>query len=419
MKYLLSAVGSFGDVAPFVAVGVALRQRGHEVMMAVNPFFRPIVEEAGLRCRPVEVWRNAISFSNQPRLNRGIVALPLFLRHFLIPALGKRYKEVKMAIADWRPDFVFSHLLTPDTTWAAAQMGVPWAGGIPYPVGTLSAENLSYFPGLLNVTQSGSRLKRYGQWQLRIIARLLTDGPMNRVRKELGLSSQTGILLERIHDGQVTLGLWSRHYRPLTSDDPRKLCICGFPWFDRDILTDRAEEAVHFLDEGEAPIVFTLGTNVVQVSGNFFEVAARACAHMGRRGLLLTGREKTSILPNLPPGIKCFQRAPLSLIAPRARVVVHHGGIGTTAQVMRSGCPSVVVPFAHDQFDNALRIAQLGLGVTLSRRKMTVANLISALEEVLNDGPIRARCQAMKEKLDAEDGAVEAAQILERSAGVA
>jgi hypothetical protein len=108
-------------------------------------------------------------------------------------------------------------------------MGRLWAGGIPSPAATLSAEDLSYFPSLLNLTQPGSWLKKYGKWQLRIYARLLTDGPVNRVRKELDLSSQSGTLLERIHDGQVTLGLWSRHYRPPVSDDPRKLRICGFP----------------------------------------------------------------------------------------------------------------------------------------------------------------------------------------------
>ena len=128
MKYLMSAVGTFGDVAPFVAVGAALRQRGHEVMMAVNPFFLPMVEEAGLKCRPVEAWRDAVSFTYQPFLNRGAFALPRFLMQFVIPALGQRYVEVKRAIADWRPDFVFSHILSPDATWAAAQMGVPWAG---------------------------------------------------------------------------------------------------------------------------------------------------------------------------------------------------------------------------------------------------------------------------------------------------
>jgi rhamnosyltransferase subunit B len=413
----MSAAGTVGDVAPFVAVGIALQQRGHEAMMVVNPFSLPMVEEAGLRGRPVEAWRDAISCTNHTRLNRGIIALPRFLRHFVVPALGKRYKEVKEAIADWRPDFVFSHILSLDATWGAAQTGVPWAGGIPNPIAILSGEDLSYFPGLLNLTQSSSWLKGYGKWRLRIFVRLLTDGPVNRVRKELGLSSQTGALLERIHDGQVTLGLWSRHYRPLASDDPSKLRICGFPWFDRDILTDKSEEVVRFLDEAEALIVFTLGTSVVQVPGNFFEVAAHACARMGRRGLLLTGREKTNIPPDPPPGIRCFQRAPLSLIATRASVTIHHGGIGNTAQVMRSGCPSVVVPFAHDQLDNALRVARLGLGETLSRRKMTAANLIAALERVLNDEPIRVRCQAMREKLEVEDGAVEAAQILERSAG--
>ena len=59
MRFLLAANGTYGDVAPFVAVGTALQKRGHEALMAANPFFIPMAREKGLPFRAVETWREA------------------------------------------------------------------------------------------------------------------------------------------------------------------------------------------------------------------------------------------------------------------------------------------------------------------------------------------------------------------------
>nr|MBA3625578.1 glycosyltransferase [Methylibium sp.] len=57
--------------------------------------------------------------------------------------------------------------------------------------------------------------------------------------------------------------------------------------------------------------------------------------------------------------------APFDALLPRLATLVHHGGIGTCAEALAAGVPQIVVPFAHDQFDNAARLERLGLGVTL------------------------------------------------------
>jgi UDP:flavonoid glycosyltransferase YjiC (YdhE family) len=86
------------------------------------------------------------------------------------------------------------------------------------------------------------------------------------------------------------------------------------------------------------------------------------------------------------------------------------------AQVMRAGCPSVIVPFAHDQHDNALRMERLRLGKKIARRRLSEKTLTVALERLLHDQEVQNRCRAMKDRLRPEDGAAKAAQILEEIA---
>jgi UDP:flavonoid glycosyltransferase YjiC (YdhE family) len=248
-----------------------------------------------------------------------------------------------------------------------------------------------------------------------MLARLCSDGPLNRVRKRLGLAPQQDNFLERIYDGSVTLGLWSPHYRAPAGDDPPQLEICGFPWFESDFVEGERKDLLRFLDGGEPPIVAVLGTGQFRVAGDFFQVVAKACERLGQRGLFLTGSEEPVAL-DLPPSVRCFARAPFSLVLERASAVVHHGGIGTVAQVMRAGCPSVIVPFAHDQHDNALRMERLRLGKKIARRRLSEKTLTAALERLLHDPEVQNRCRAMKDRLRPEDGAAKAAQILEEIA---
>ena len=416
MRFLLAASGTYGDVAPFVALGMELQKRGHEVLMAVNPFFIPMVQEKGLPFRAVETWREADAILNRPDLRRlyiGRLATPWLVRELMIPGLGRRYLELKALIAEWRPDLVLTHLFCLDTNWAADDNHVPWASALLSPVTVLSADQLGYFHGLLNLTGAPLWLRKYGKWRLRLLARWLVDSPVNRLRKELGLPRQKGALLERIHDGKVTLGLWSAHYRPPASDDPPRLRICGFPWFEWNWKEGQAESLRQFLDAGEPPIVFALGTAHHRVVENFFETAAEACAELGRRGLFLTGNEREPPLSKYGPLIRSYERVPSSEVLPRASLAVYHGGIGTTAQAMRAGCPSLVVPFVHDQFDNGVRVTRLGLGERVGHWRLTLKKLAAIIDRVINDRAVKARCEVMKDKLKLEDGGVEAARILE------
>jgi UDP:flavonoid glycosyltransferase YjiC (YdhE family) len=146
---------------------------------------------------------------------------------------------------------------------------------------------------------------------------------------------------------------------------------------------------------------------------NFYHESARAALQLGRRALLLLG--KNSPPPDLPPSILAWDYLPYAAIFPRAAAVVHQGGVGTTAQALRAGRPMVVVPFAHDQFDNAARVARLGVSRTLARSRCTAKQIARALSALLGDARTAPLAVEIGARIRAERGVATACDALERA----
>src|SRR5262249_14925638 len=153
-------------------------------------------------------------------------------------------------------------------------------------------------------------------------------------------------------------------------DWPASSVQTGFPIHDRGEAGERMPLALEvFLRQGPAPIVFTLGSSAVYAAGDFYTQAAEAARSLGRRAGLPVGEDGLSPVAGVPPAahapagtpIVSLAYAPHSELLPRAAAVVHQGGVGTTAQAMRAGRPMLVVPFSHDQPDNAERLRRKGV----------------------------------------------------------
>ena len=164
----------------------------------------------------------------------------------------------------------------------------------------------------------------------------------------------------------------------------------GFPWFDADGDAELPQKLARFLDDGEPPLVFTLGTAVVADARQFYHHSAAAAKLLGRRAILLVKNPRI-VLPVLPEGVVAFDYAPFSQLFPRAAAIVHHGGIGTTGQAMRSGRPSLVMPCAWDQPDNAERAARLGIARTIARNRYEPQRVAAELRLLLRGSGLLAK----------------------------
>jgi UDP:flavonoid glycosyltransferase YjiC (YdhE family) len=412
VNVLVTAIGSSGDVNPLVAISIALKKKSHSVVMLVNPYFKQQVEDAGLEYRPLGEPIDLRQIAEMPELMDSRKALTRTFHHLILPNVPVTMDAVEAVTRNWEPDIVLGGHSSYGARWVCERHGIPYAGAVLSPLLWLSRTDPSVFMSW--------EPQRPPRWYVRCryhavkwILRAVTDRPFNRIRTARGFPKERFLCLADILRCDVNLGLWSPHFRGPCPDDPPNGRICGFPWFDRHKdLEHPSSEIDRFVEDGEPPVIFTLGTAAVHIPGDFFQHAIEACRIIGRRGVLLT-RYKDNAPKNLPSHVRAFTYAPFSTLLPRGCASVHHGGVGTTAQAMRAGKPTVIVPYSHDQFDNAARAARLGVSATLARKKLSPVHLADALRTVLEDPRVVEKAEKLGQVLSQEDGALNAALALE------
>lgn len=411
LKAVLVALGSHGDVHPFLAIGRALRSRGMRAIVAVPPHFRDDVAAAGLEFASLGEGFDTEALLRHPDLMHprrgGRVVLDR-----IFDATPERVRALEALCERERPDAIVTHHVAFGARWVAARRGIPCAVACLAPLMWFSPSD-----------PAPSIQRRAGRWRaavarmqmkaLRPLVPCYGDRLVNRVREKAGFARERGVFLADWNGGDANLGLWSRHYRGPTPDDPAAGRITGFPYYDGPAALDPRLEA--FLGAGDPPVVFSLGTAAVHTPRGFYEIAAETCRRLSMRGVLLVGRGG-AVPAALPPDVAAFESAPFSLLFPRAAASVHHGGIGSVAQSLRSGRPFVAVPHAHDQFNNSLRAVNLGVAAALDRRRLTPEKLARALRQVLGDEAVARRAEKIAAAIRAEDGALAAAREIERLA---
>lgn len=213
-----------------------------------------------------------------------------------------------------------------------------------------------------------------------------------------------------------SLAWFSRVLASPQPDWPPRTVITGFPFYDKGpaepVGLDPTLE--DFLEGGAPPVVFTLGSAAVFDPGTFYEQSLTAVRRMGLRAVLLVGKEGMSSLAQAPSDrIYIGEYAPYSALFPRAELIVHQGGIGTTAQALRAGRPMLVVPYSHDQPDNAERVVRLGVARTISRSSYTWQKAEAAVRALRTDRGVIGRARALGAQLQAEDGVAAACSAID------
>jgi UDP:flavonoid glycosyltransferase YjiC (YdhE family) len=196
-------------------------------------------------------------------------------------------------------------------------------------------------------------------------------------------------------------------------DWPRQTVVSGFPFFDEGEEAVASPELVRFLDAGPPPVVFTLGSSGMLGGEAFYEYGAAAAKMLGCRAVLIVGKDWANRPASLPEDVMAFDYAAFFELFPRAAAIVHPGGIGTTGLAMRSGRPMIVVPYAHDQFDNAARVARLGIARTILRRRYTPTRVAAELRQLLGNRMYADRTLGIRQRLRQEDGVRAACDALE------
>ena len=409
-RIVLTTWGSYGDLFPYLGLASELQRRGHAPLIATSPVHRPAIERAGVAFRPV---RPDIDPGDADLVRRIMQpsGTSVILNELLAPFVRESYHDLCAAAEG--ADLIVTHPVTFAGPLVAETRGLRWASTVLSPMSFFSVHDLPVFPGM--AWAAGAR--RLGPWAARGLiglARAVTrpwTRPVERLRQELELPSRGHPVYEGQFSPELTLALFSRVLAAPQADWPPHVRITGFIPFGGD--ASMPPELAEFLAQGTPPVVFTLGSSAVGAAGSFYDDSARAAATLGVRAVLLAGPDpRNRPRGPLPAGVVVVDYAPHQELFARSAAIVHHGGIGTTGQALRSGRPMLVVPFAHDQPDNAARVERLGVASVVPAGRYSADRAVRHLKRLLADPAIDSRARALGRTVRAEQGAGEAAAAL-------
>jgi rhamnosyltransferase subunit B len=414
-KIVLTTFGSFGDLHPYIAVGLELRARGHQVIIATTPVYREKVEATGLDFHPVRP--DFPSPEEDTELVEKVMKLKdgaeFLFKELIAPHIPEAYEDLQEATRD--ADLLVTHVITYSAHILAQKTGIPWISTVLAPATFFSVYDPMVppqRPGLVKVLGRSRLLSRmFISVVKKVTARWVE--PIYKFREELGLPRGQHPIFEGQYSPCLNLALFSKYLGEPQPDWPQHTEVTGFPFYDKKDETSISPGLEKFLDSGPAPIVFTLGSSAVYVAEDFYKVSIEAAKQLKQRAVLLIGNERNRPKEPLPEDIVAFDYAPYGQILPRAAAIVHQGGVGTTGQGMRAGVPTLVIPFNHDQPDNAFRLARLGISRTLSRKKYSVPNVVKELDKLLSNKSYALKAADIGRQVRSENGACKAADEIE------
>jgi rhamnosyltransferase subunit B len=414
-KILITTMGSLGDLHPVLALAIELQRRGHSLTIAATPFYREKVEKYGIACLPLRPDFDPTSGGMIARCQNVRRGPEILIRELILPHLQDTYTDLLAAAR--QTDLMVAGELVFAAPLVAEKLNLRWASATLSPTSFLSAHDpsvLTPMPELMLLRKAGLGINR----AILNLSRVILQSwwrPIRELRRAGGLSPGRDPLMDDKFAPELGLALFSRWMAQPQPDWPPQVIQPGFVFFDRRHVHDEEEKkAASFLDapdlRTDPPIVFTQGSTAVHFPGEFYKVSVEAAQRIGRRAILI-GANPDDVPASA--GLLAVRYAPYSEVFPRAVVIVHQGGSGTTGQAMHAGRPQLFVPFGWDQPDNAARMVRLGTALSLSRKRYSPARAASALQRLISEPHFQERAAFVQKEMQAEDGLSSACNALE------
>lgn len=414
MQIVIIALGSRGDVQPYVALGKGLRAAGHAVRLMTHDAFESLVTAHGL-----EFW---IARGNVQEVAESEEMRALLEKGNFLAISAYTAKAAQKAAMEWATDGL--------AACAGADLLIAGIGGLF--MGLSLAEKLNLPLIQAYVTPFSPTRAFAGALLPRPVPAWLNRLSHHTVRQIMWQGSRTADNLVR----QQVLDLpKAPFWGPYGSGQTRKLPILyGFSpsviapptdwpgeaqvtgaWFlPMGVDWSPPSNLVDFLEAGPPPVYIGFGSMTNRRPAETTAIVTTALAKIGQRAVLLSGWGGLQA-ENLPDTIFMLDAVPHDWLFPRMMAVVHHGGAGTTAAGLRAGVPSVIVPFFADQPFWGNRVADLGVGPRpIPRQQLTADRLAAAIQTAVTDQSMRRQAAELGTKIQAENGIARAVDILQQ-----
>src|SRR5215204_2970804 len=289
MKIVFAVIGSLGDMHPMNALAIELKKRGHEVTFAAMDFYHEKIETLGFEFRPMR----PLLYPDDNELSRNLMdaksGSEFLLRQIILPNLRPMYDDLMKAVAD-ADAFVSTEVVFAAPS-VAEKTGIKWITTTLAPGTFLSAYDPFVPPPALWLRHLRFLGRGFHGVLFGLVRKWIDSWfePYREFRREIGLDKGRNPLFEGKSD-TLNLAMFSKVLGMTQPDWAVSTLQTGFCFYDgKDDYGSIDEDLRGFLDAGEPPIVFTLGSAAVMDARDFFEESARAAQVLGRRAVLLYG----------------------------------------------------------------------------------------------------------------------------------
>jgi UDP:flavonoid glycosyltransferase YjiC (YdhE family) len=385
-RILLGAFGDPGHAFPVIALGRELARRGNEVTLQTWRRWQVDVEREGMR------FAAAPEYHVFPTVERPLTPYQ---------AVERATRETVALVRAVAPDAVVSDILTLAPALAGELEGVPVGTVIPHLDPRMPPGSAPYSCGArLPRTRAGRALWR-GAYPLLRHGLELGRGQLNETRRRLGLPA-----LERVHGGISTalalVATFPQLEYPRTW--PAGAHVVG------PLMWEPPAPDVE-LPPGAAPLILVAPSTSQDPGQTLLRAALEGLAELPVRVLASANRQIPPVA--VAPNTRIVEWASYARTMPACALVVCHGGHGTVARALASGCAVVIVPAAGDMNENAARVDWAGVGVRLPRRLVGARALALAVGRALARPQLRVGARGLQAWAARHDGAVRAADLVE------
>jgi rhamnosyltransferase subunit B len=411
LQVIFAPVGTSGDVLPLVAIAMRLREWGHRVVMATSGRYRALLDAEGIELIETLDAKAEAAALDHPNFWRPTRGLRRFAERMVLPSV-----RPQLAAIESRHER--GHTVVVGSTFAFGarianeRLGVPLVSIHLAPAALRSLDDTPAVANIPAFPRLPAPVKRVLYWYFdRFVFDPVMCPGLNEMRAGFGLPPVQRPLQTWMHSLTRVIGLFPAWFAAPAPDWPPQVKLTGFVSYDGPRSRPVSPGLDRFLSAGEPPVVFTAGTAMSHAE-EFFRAAVDACIRLGLRGILISGAEK-QIPAAMPATVRAFAYAPFGELLPRARAVVHHGGIGTAARGLQAGVAQVIVPMAYDQPDNA---ARLGVAATLSQRRLSGPSLAATLRNLLARPDLASNLSAATRRFDRDESLDETCRLIEEAA---
>ena len=418
MRITIFAAGSRGDVQPCIMLGLSLQQAGFQVLMAAPQNFAGFIRSHDLPFHPLHGDVQQIMSSDTGREFMGSgdanpIKSIFAMRKMIGPIAMHMAEDLLDACRD--ADALISLAVFATLGKTIAQIrNIPWLCVEPTPM--LPTQDFPA-PGFPIQKNLGVFLNRFSGFAMLWVIWQWYRPYVNEFRKRFELPPLNGGDFYRSLNSVPLLGAYSPNVIPHPRDWSDSVHITGY-WFQE--YADEWQpptELVKFLENGDLPVYVGFGSMTGRDPEHYAGIVLEALAKSGERGVIATGWGGMNVM-KIPDNVIVIDSAPHGWLFPRMSAVVHHGGAGTTAEGLRAGIPSVIVPFIVDQLFWGKRVEALGAGPEPIRAKeLTAEKLAEAIHIATTNPTIKENAASIGKAIRAEHGVQEAVKIVKQYFG--